>query len=92
MFKFLLSKKAEVKANSYGHTILHYAASYDNVDLCRFILNQEEYKNLLEARTHEELQTPLHYCAKRGKNKAIVYFFSNFRAKIDKEIRDSLGN
>ena len=46
-------------------------------------------KYLLEAKTYEEEQTPLHYAAKKGNNEAVRMLIENFNA--DKETKDYQG-
>jgi hypothetical protein len=74
--------------NSYGHTVLHVAASYDNDELIKLILSYPKCKKtLLHAVTYEERQTPLHHAARNGCNKAVRCLIEDFNA--NKEEKDS---
>lgn len=87
LFVFLRERDAVITPNSYGHTVLHYAAAYNNLDLCAYIL--ECQPDLLEEKSYEEKQTALHYAAKRGRNQVVVALIRDFKA--NKEAKDSMG-
>jgi ankyrin repeat protein len=110
LFRFLITNGAQIKPNSYGHTVLHYAASYhNNFELFTYIIdnydrgsvrpfqfiNNKNYiyvdlfidRSMLEAKTYEEGQTPLHYAAKRGQTNMVSKLIKI--CKANKEALDS---
>lgn len=64
-----------LEKNLYGHTVLHFAARFDNVDLMRHILSKfPETKELINAKTFGEKQSPYHYAIKNGNLNSLVFF------------------
>jgi ankyrin repeat protein len=75
--------------NSYGQTVLHLAASYNNDELIKLILSYPGCKSLLNSSTYEELQTPLHYAARCGSNKAVKCLIEDFNANKEEKDRNN---
>jgi ankyrin repeat protein len=48
LFRFLVANGAEIRPNSYGHTVLHYTASYhNNFELFKYIIDNHDTSSRL---------------------------------------------
>ena len=57
---FLIDKGADVcKADKFGRTCLHFAATADHAEMVECLLTQCDFN--IECKTYKEQQTPIHY-------------------------------
>uniref|UniRef100_A0A667XAH7 Si:ch73-193i2.2 n=1 Tax=Myripristis murdjan TaxID=586833 RepID=A0A667XAH7_9TELE len=66
VMRFFLDRGSDLnRPDDFGVTALHVAAALDYQDMVQ-LLKVEERLNINNARTHLDLQTPLHFAAKSG--------------------------
>ena len=78
----------------HGPTLLHYAAGYGHVAMCRYLLesstttnnsstNDKTNLNLLLSKSNNNERTPLHWAARNGHTSTCQLFIQDYQMPVD---------
>ncbi|XP_062614336.1 putative ankyrin repeat protein RF_0381 [Saccostrea cucullata] len=87
IFSALISDKAILLKTNEQMTVLHIAAKYSNYDICKFILENDEFRELLREKSCLG-KNACHYAAEGGSRKILKLLVKNKELNVNETTND----